>query len=389
MSAFTDKKLNERGAALFIVLALIAALSALAVISVDRSTTDIVLSYNQHHKEQAFYIAEAGMEHAMVKLYNDQNWRAGFPYEAFGEGFYVVTLKDSTTVPALLDTIVVTSRALVGEVVGDIEVHVVKIDIKPFKYSVFSGSDLIMRQSGCTDSWNSDSGSYAATYDSIGADIGSNGTITLSQDATVGGDVTSAVDGGLVLDSGNVMGDTASGVPPEDLDIIDSAKFDYAIAYNNAPSGFSGSGYSYDPSTGNLFLSKLGTLELSSGVYYFNDITTMDSSSITVAPGAEVEIYMDGNIDMKHQSSMNKNGKPSDFQVISRGTTFDMFHESEFWGAFYGPDVIYSAKQWIDFYGSLIVKEASLYQNVCIHYDRSLMKIGWEGDYGVVAWKEN
>ena len=65
-----------------------------------------------------------------------------------------------------------------------------------------------------------------------------------------------------------------------------------------------------------------------------------------------------------------------------------MYHESEFWGAFYGPEVTYNAKQWIDFYGSLIVKSASLYQDVCIHYDRSLMKIGWEGDYGVVAWKE-
>ncbi len=389
MSVFTGKKLNERGAALFVVLALIVALSALAVISVDRSTTDVELSYNQLHKDQAFYIAEAGMEHAMVKLFNDKTWRTGFPYQPLGEGFYVVTLKDSTAVPALLDTIVVTSRALVGAVVGEIEVHVIKVDLKPFKYSMFSGTDLTMRQTSCTDSYNSDSGTYATTYDSLGADVGSNGTVTMSQDATVGGDVTSAVEGGLILDSGFVLGDTASGIPPEDMDGADSSKFDYAIANNGAPTGFSGSGYAYNSATGDLTINTSSTLELSSGVYYFNDMTLMDSARITVAPGAEIEIYVNGAIDMKHQSSMNIGGKPSDYQVFSRGPTFDMYHESEFWGAFYGPQTDFEAHQLIDYYGSLIAGSVSLFQDVCIHYDRSLMKIGWEGDYGVIAWKEN
>lgn len=389
MKTSTENKLNNHGVALFIVLALILALSALTLLTVDRSTIDIELSFNKRHKDQAFYVAEAGMEHAMIQLYNDQDWRAGFAYETIGEGFYVVMLKDSSTVPALLDTVVVISRGLVGEAVGEIEVHVIKKDIQPFKYSVFSGDALIMKQNGCTDSWNSDSGSYAATYNSTGADIGSNRQVILGQNALIGGDVTSALEDGLILDSGNVIGDTASGVPARDLDILDDADFGDAMANNSAPSGFAGSGYLYSPATGDLTMDTSGTLEMSSGVYYFRNISMRDSSSITVAPNAQVTIYVDGEIDMRHQASMNRDGSPGNFQVLSRGFEFEMSHESEFWGAFYGPNVRFKAKHWIDFYGSLIVKEASLYQDVCIHYDRSLREIAWGGTYEVIAWKEN
>ena len=92
---------------MIIVMALIIALSALAIIAVDRSTTDIELSFNQQHQEQAFYVAEAGAEHALIELYKDSDWRDGIAYKEIGTGFYVVQLKDSTTDSLLADTVVV------------------------------------------------------------------------------------------------------------------------------------------------------------------------------------------------------------------------------------------------------------------------------------------
>ena len=61
----TSRLTTERGAALFIVLALIMALSMIAIMSVNRATVDIELTYGQMNRERAFYVAEAGLEHGL------------------------------------------------------------------------------------------------------------------------------------------------------------------------------------------------------------------------------------------------------------------------------------------------------------------------------------
>ena len=62
---------NQKGTAILIVLSLIAMLVAVGIMSVDRSTTDIELSYNQLHEDQSFYGAEAGIARARKELEGD------------------------------------------------------------------------------------------------------------------------------------------------------------------------------------------------------------------------------------------------------------------------------------------------------------------------------
>ncbi|MGH8014853.1 MAG: hypothetical protein ACREBV_01530, partial [Candidatus Zixiibacteriota bacterium] len=61
MKTITYQIRNTKGSAILIVMALIAMLTAIAIMSIDRSNTDMEVSFNQLHEEQAFYNAEAGL----------------------------------------------------------------------------------------------------------------------------------------------------------------------------------------------------------------------------------------------------------------------------------------------------------------------------------------
>jgi type II secretory pathway component PulK len=76
---------NDNGSAILIVLGLLAMLTGIAIMSVDRANTDMQLSSNQTRDERAFYLAEAGIERARTALNSDNTWRSGF-YKQVLEG---------------------------------------------------------------------------------------------------------------------------------------------------------------------------------------------------------------------------------------------------------------------------------------------------------------
>ena len=100
---------NERGSALLLVLLLIVMVTMLSVMSVNRATVDIDLSYNQANSDKAFYAAEAGILRAYTTMNDSTSWRAGFADEQIGSAVYSVTVIDSLAQPALNDTVIIVS----------------------------------------------------------------------------------------------------------------------------------------------------------------------------------------------------------------------------------------------------------------------------------------
>lgn len=241
---------QERGTAILIVMALIAMLTAVGIMSVDRATLDIDLSFNQLSEEQAFYVAEAGLQHGLAELNRDFTWRTGVNTFTVGDGFYIVTVIDSTTDTLLADTVILRSRAVVNAAAAAVEGYIVKSPPIPiFKYALFAGDSLRMDQASCTDSYNADSGTYAATVDTLGGDIGSNGFLDLQGGAVVGGDAST--DGETITYGGGatVLGNTTSSADEFPMDLIPQSEYDWAEANSGAPSGFIGSGYTYNSLT--------------------------------------------------------------------------------------------------------------------------------------------
>ena len=246
----------------------------------------------------------------------------------------------------------------------------------------------------CTDSYNSDSGSYAATQvDSLGH-IGTNGELRLEDDVVIGGDVVVA-GGDVSIGPGvTVFGNVITDQPPVVLDPIPQSEFDWAIANNSAPAGFSGSGYSY--SGGKITIDTAGTLTLAGGVYYFDDIELFKSGAIAVAPGEQVTIYMGNDIRLEDNSTINFGGQPKNLVVYSQGASNALRIEdnAQFWGAFYGLDAEFRIEDSAQVYGSVIAdrnrSEITDAVGQCFHYDRDLMNLAKGRIVGMnmIAWRE-
>lgn len=383
---------NDNGAALLIVLALMAMLSIVAFMSVDRSTTDIELSYNQLHEDQAFYIAEAGAKQALRELNEDNDWRTGYVREALGDGSFSVEIIDSTIDASLYDTIIVRSTGRVQAAAATVEFENVPEYRHPFKYAMFAEAGISLDRNTCTDSYNSDSGSYVDTYlDSLGS-LGTNGTVSTSKDVVIGGDVQTATPGGLSFGVNNtVNGDTTSTMDSVNLDLIPASEFEWAKLTSNALSGISGSGYTYNNATKSLSSGSSGSIELQSGVYYFSSIELEQDSKLTLAPGADVTIYVTGDVVLRQNSTINDGGNPADLIVYSDGGTLQFDQGNTFYGGFYGPNAHIQYDQTTQVFGSLVGNTIQMDKGACFHYDRNLMNLtkGTTGLIYMVAWSES
>jgi len=382
---------NNRGSALLICLCLLVMLTLAGIMAVQTTNTDIDLAFNNVHSQQAFHLAEAGANRAFVDINADNTWRDGYNQVTLGNGFYTVNLVDSTAQPALDDTVLILAEGELDQALCDVELTVVPEYLHPFAYGLFGKSGIFFDRNTCTDSYNSDSGSYAATQlDSLGS-IGSNGTIGSSKDVNFGGDISVATPGGISLGTGNtVNGDTSSTMDSINLDIIPQSEFDYALANNSAVSGLSGSNYSYNNGTKALTSGSSGNIVLTSGIYYFSSITLGQDTQLSLAPGASVTIYVTGDIILNQNSTMNAGGKPSDLMIYSQGSNLQFDQGNIFHGTFYGPDAHIQYDQTTQAFGSLVGDTVQLDKGACFHYDRNLAKIkkGTTGRMFKVAWRE-
>ncbi len=380
---------NDKGSALLIAMALIAMLTGIAIMSVDRSNNDLDLTYNQLHEEQAFYVAEAGLARSLAVLNLNKVWRTGFLQVPFNGGVYTVAVLDSVSNPLLADTIVLRGTADFSGAKSNIEQWLVRGISTPFNYGAFGDDKLVIANNACTDSYNSDSGTYAATRVDNYGDVGSNDTVIISGMSTsVGGSVSSAAPNGVkLIGNPEIEGTITSAAPPVPINLISNADYAAAQAINSAPSGFVGTSYSY--SSGNLTVNGKD-LTLKSGTYYFNNLTVIGGGDIHVAAGAKVKIYVTGNMLVEGNATVNHGGKPSDLMVFSKGSFSEIGDNGEFTGTLYAPATAFVHGNNAYFYGAVMAKTASISNNACLHYDRSLanLEITGKGDYEQVAWKQ-
>ncbi|MCH7689678.1 MAG: pilus assembly PilX N-terminal domain-containing protein [candidate division Zixibacteria bacterium] len=382
---------NDRGSALLITLMIMSMLTLVSIVAVENSTTGLELSYNQLHEEQAFYLAESGFKRALYEINEDEDWRSGFDNIALGDGAYDVVIYDATINPALADTIIVESTGKVQEARATVEAWLIPEVNRPFMRALFGDRSLLIENNTCTDSYNPDSGSYVITQLDEFGDIGSNATVSIVNNSTIGGDVQSATEDGISLSiNSDVFGDTTTGVDSVIIDIVSDSEFTWAQLNNIAPAGFSGTGYTHNSITGELTVSGQGAMILDGGVYYFSEISLTQSASISVTTGESVTIYMTGDLNLRNKSSINKNGNPSDLIIYSRGSNIIIGQLTSFSGAILAPYATYSLANNSDVYGSVVARNIAVTNHACFHYARNLGAIekGSTGWMLLTAWRE-
>ena len=382
---------DNKGGALLISLCLLGMLTLVAIMAVQNSNTDINLSFNQLNADKALYIAEAGLKRALVDLNANDDWRSGYASQSFGQGNYTVALTDSLSDSTLFDTVIVRSTGTATGARSMVELWTVPIYIYPFHFALFGDKGINMAQNTCTDSYNSDSGSYASTVVSEQGSVGSNTSITTSKDVTIGGNAETAIGGTITLGTGNVIaGDTSTTRDSVFLEAIPDSEFVWARDNSIAQSSLSGVNYTYNNGNRTLTAGAYGTIILQSGVYFFSSITLGQGSEIVLAAGASVNVYVTGDIILGQGSKINSGGAPSDLLIFSQGTKLQFDQNNEFYGAFYGPNAVIQYDQTSQVFGSLVGSQVGLDQFACMHYDRNLAKIthGTTGEMLPIAWKE-
>ncbi|UCE24735.1 MAG: pilus assembly PilX N-terminal domain-containing protein, partial [Candidatus Zixiibacteriota bacterium] len=229
---------NERGGALLVTLAVMIMLTIAAIMAVNTAQTDMDLSFNRLHSDQAFYVAEAGLMTAFAELNKDNDWNDGYSNEIFENGTFSVAVIDSFVEVALFDTIILRAAGSIMDANANVEAMVVPEYFHPFEYAVYADINLSMDQNTWTDSYNSDLGTYDATADSVDGDLASNGTMVIDHTAIVGGDVSTSLDGGIsVCATCTVYGDTATNIDPYTFPTIPDSVYDWAQLNTAAPGG--------------------------------------------------------------------------------------------------------------------------------------------------------
>ncbi|UCE23563.1 MAG: hypothetical protein JSU74_09695 [Candidatus Zixiibacteriota bacterium] len=380
---------GNRGGALIIVLGVLMMLIIAALSAVDTAQQDIELTFNQLHADQAFYVAEAGLQQAICKLGQHNLWDTGYVNVPFEQGVYSVAVIHSDIDSALIDSVKIRSAGTVQQAHANLEALVVPRLSFPFGFAMFGDDSLMMTNSTCTDSYNSDSGTYLGTVLNEEGDIASNGIIELTNAATVGGDVSSADTGGVSVCATCTAADTASGVEPFYLEPIPDSEFVYAHDYNSAPGGISG-GFTYDGITHDLTLATNQIIQLSGGTYYFNDMNLASNSIISIVPGDKVKIYMTGDLILQNNTSVNSTGVASDLLIFSSGSIHTVGMSIDIQAAFYGPDADVVINNGCEYYGSIIAGSVSIDNAACVHYDRALgtYPVSTTGEMIMIAWKE-
>jgi len=375
---------NEKGSAMIISLVVLLMLGLIGAAAIETSNTDMDIAENYQTDMKSFYIAEAGAELAFTVVRDSLNWRAGFNKYPFAGGEFDVTVLGSDSIPALNDTILLNSTGRRNRAVTILEVKLAPR--QPFGWGAHGDDWLRMCGNTMTDSYNSDSGSYATTKLRAGGSVGSNGAVTICGTADIYGDAMTSNPGDLDIKGGAlVTGDTSSTAPEINYPPVPQSAFDDAKLNNSAPAGFSGD-YIYDPSDYSLHIKPHNTLVLDSGTYYLSDIQVQ--GSIVIAPGAKVTIYVDGEIDLAAHADINAGGKPSSLLILGGDADFKFSAHSEICAAVYAPEMEFHMNGHANLYGSFIAKTVKDVGGSEFHYDRSLSELSVPGDLVRVAWRE-
>jgi hypothetical protein len=242
-----------------------------------------------------------------------------------------------------------------------------------FKWGVFTQAGVTMTGGSVSDSYRSSDGPYNPATALNGGSIATNGSITMNGSSTeINGDATAV---------GNITGTNITGA------ITPNATPFPTMNTIQCPSGGfsdpatvpSGSGISYNPSTGNLTVNGGATLTLTGTSYYFNSITLNGNSVLKIQSpgGAHVDITVSGQLDLSGGTTNNVSGAPTGltYKACSPSTSTGAWKFTGGSGAdfaVYAPDRDLQLSGGADMWGALIGKTFTETGGSKIHFDESL-----------------
>ncbi len=408
---------NEKGIALVAAISLVAILALLGTVSVITTSTELMISKNHKTSVQANYAAEAGYSHLIGTYSNNTNYflskdtatTMGLPATEpgtanFGNNlaYWFPSITYDTNDPPQYVDVVSHGKAWGTNSVEKIQIRITATDSSPFDHGIFGDEDITITGNGETNSYDSSTDPTASALLSNG-NVGTNdtgaGTIALSGNAVINGDVEVGPGGNPGTDittSGNavVNGYTSAAESLEDM----------------TPMTDPGGG---TPET--LKLKKNKTKTISSGTYRLPKLEIKDdaigiiSGDVTlyvdgdtkikgngmlkILPGGSLTIYAADKVEIKGNGIVNQNAtlRPEECVIFGTSSCLEVKvdGDADLYAAIFAPAAATQISGNGDIYGSIIVDTITIEGNGDVLYDESLqdLTIAGTSDFDVTLWK--
>jgi len=123
-------------------------------------------------------------------------------------------------------------------------------------------------------------------------------------------------------------------------------------------------------------------------IYFTGQLKMSGGASVTLAPGATLEIYLGAGMDLSGHCVINPSGIPSRCSIYGLPGTTDMKYAgtAQAFCKLYAPNADITITGDFDFNGSLLGKTVKLSGSAAFHYDEALN--AGKPDYVVASWEE-
>lgn len=178
---------NRKGIAFLLSIIVMMILFIFGAAYLTSMISETGIARNQQHSEQAFFIAEAGMQRAIRLLVDDQTWKTSSLIENMSDGYYEVVVDDDPVYP---ERTRITSTGYVGRASRTTRITI--IITGGFDYAIFSDdtSDPVLADIDCSTATGN-----------IRGDVHANGTALMGGVSLSDGTLTQGELGGPMLNN--------------------------------------------------------------------------------------------------------------------------------------------------------------------------------------------
>jgi Tfp pilus assembly protein PilX len=419
----TDRQ--PRGAALVIVMLVMAVLLLAGTTFMTISSTESQIALNERVSVQASLLAEAAIHKTIAQL-NANPGYAGESNTALGGGLYpgtfTVTVSNATVQPCGGTTakdLVGTGSVDIGDGKAQVQIAATVDQVSyPYRWGAFAAvpnlivsssycfgcnmifgddrteSELWLQDNSTTDSYDSSLGQYDTTMNrGTGGNIGGNGDVTLGNSVNIQGSARAGdalhKGSGDVISGGQVESfspDVTS--PGEPLPSVSPPASRPLTIITDLPSPAAGSSYSV---TGGILTVTSGVLNLPSAgsPYYFTSMTFSSGTALTTS-GGPVTIYATGMVTVNDNVTFGAASGTAEATASSNATQLRIILKSDganwldtanfsagqnfrLYGSLYGKSTNIMLNDGAHVYGSIVGRTVVLHQSSAIHYDHAML----------------
>ncbi|MBI3011760.1 MAG: hypothetical protein HYY58_04665 [Candidatus Omnitrophica bacterium] len=392
------KHRHQRGTAMLFSLGVILVLTALGSTLLLRSLNENQLGRRSAARQGAFFLAEAGVDQALLNLRTPTDLADDVTTATFPTGTFQLDP------PQSLGNLQwkVASHGFSAENPTEGYTLEAVFQLSPqsvFQFSLFGDQSVNVSGHAQTDSYDSRLGPYEddpgpGYNQSQNGDVGTNATT--AGGITVGGSIfiegQLSVGPNVATPESVVTGYNPAFITGDPKVVSRSSSFPMTPVI--VPSGLTCSDFTVTGNT-TVALSPTGG-PFGNGTYCYRDLTIQGNGTLTTA--GSVTVYLTGQLTAQGNSIVGAPSDPKQMLILMSPTSSGTLENgtltgsTQFYGAIYGPEATVNITGDAEIFGSVIIKQANVSGSAEIHYDKALTdqtQVSNLYQTKLVSWRED